>query len=43
MKWIFITHVSRNAIHSDVKAIVILWHGSAVNKIKDFSSIKLML
>lgn len=43
MKWIFITHVSRNTIHSDMKAIVILWHRSEVNKIKDFIAIKLML
>lgn len=39
MKMISITHVHRNTIHSDMKAIGIAWHGSAVNKINDFSSI----
>lgn len=43
MKWISIAHGSRSTIHSDMKAIVILWHGSAVNEIKEVSSIKLMI
>lgn len=43
MKMISTAHGGRNTIHSDMKAIVISWHGSAVNKTNDFASILSML